>query len=61
MRIFLITLLVSTIVPIVFWLFGLAQRIWLARPMLAATVIPAGCGVLTQTLLSHDAASKKLE
>jgi predicted transcriptional regulator YdeE len=57
MRIFLITLVVSTIAGIVLWQFGFAHRIWPAHPFLATVVMAAGCGIVVQLALSQDARS----
>jgi hypothetical protein len=58
-RIFLITLVVSTVGAIALWQFGLAHKIWPAHPFLATIAIVASCGIAVQLLLSHDAASHK--
>lgn len=58
MRIFLITLVVSTVSSIILWQFGLASRIWPARPFLATILIAAGCGTAIQLLLSRDKAAQ---
>jgi len=59
MRIFLITLLVSTVAGIVLWNFGLASRIWPAHPILATTVIAAVCGTVVQLVLAYETAGQK--
>ena len=59
MRIFLITLLVSTVAGIVLWNFGLAGRIWPAHPIPATTVIAAVCGTVVQLVLTYETAGDK--
>jgi hypothetical protein len=49
------TLLVSTVVSIVFWQFGLAYMVWPAHPFLATLGIAVGCGIAAQLLLSKTA------
>jgi hypothetical protein len=56
-RIFLITLVVSTFGAIALWQFGLAHKISPAHPFLVTVAIAAGCGIAVQLLLSHDAVS----
>ena len=58
-RIFLITLGVSIVASILFWNFGLAQRIWPGHPLLCTTLLAWAAGVMTQTLLTHDAKRRK--
>jgi hypothetical protein len=53
-RIFLITLLVSTVASIVFWQFGLAGKIWPAHPFVAALVLAALCGIVIQLVLTYE-------
>lgn len=59
MRIFLITLLVSTVATIVFWNFGLAGKIWPAHPFFAAVVLAAACGIVVQLVLTYETSSSK--
>jgi len=54
MRIFLVTLAVSTASGVALWQFGLAHRIWPAHPVLATVVLAAGCGIAAQLVASHD-------
>jgi hypothetical protein len=61
MRIFLITLVTSTVASIALWQFGLAQRIWPAHPLLATTAIAMACGIAVQTVLRDDDARRKHE
>lgn len=51
MRTWLITLLVSTLVTVAFWQFGLARMVWPAHPFLATLGIAVTCGIATQLLL----------
>lgn len=55
MRTFLTTLLVSTVVSVAFWQFGLAYLIWPAHPFLATLGIAVACGVAAQLLLAKTA------
>jgi len=59
MRIFLITLLVSTVGGIVFWNFGLANKIWPAHPFVTAVALAALCGIAVQLVLTYEIASTK--
>ncbi len=59
MRIFLITLLASSVASIVLWNFGLATKIWPAHPILATTVVAAICGTVVQLVLTYETASGK--
>jgi len=59
MRIFLITLFVSTVASIVLWNFGLAAKIWPAHPILATAAIAAICGTVVQLVLTYETASDK--
>jgi hypothetical protein len=59
MRIFLITLLVSTVGGIVFWNFGLASKIWPSHAFLAAVALAAICGVVVQLVLTYETAGHK--
>ncbi|MGA7634705.1 MAG: hypothetical protein WCB11_28400 [Terriglobales bacterium] len=59
MRIFLITLLVSTVASIVFWNFGLAGKIWPAHPLFATVVLACICGIVVQLVLTYETASSK--
>jgi len=54
MRIFLVTLAVSTVAGVTLWQFGLAHRIWPSHPFLATVVIAAGGGIAAQLVASHD-------
>ena len=51
MRTWLITLLLSTVVTVVLWNFGLANVVWRAHPFLATLGIAAACGIAAQLLL----------
>ena len=51
MRTFLITLLVSTVVTVAFWNFGLADVVWPAHPFLATLGTAVACGIAAQLLL----------
>jgi hypothetical protein len=53
MRIFLITLVASTVISVALWQFGLARKIRPAHPLLAITVIAAACGIAVETVLSR--------
>jgi hypothetical protein len=55
MRTWLMTLLVSTVVSVAFWQFGLAYVIWPAHPFLATLGIAVACGIAAQLLLSKTA------
>jgi hypothetical protein len=55
-RIFLITLLVSTVAGIVFWNFGLAFKIWPAHPFLTTVGLAAICGIVVQLVLTYETA-----
>ncbi|MGH9452451.1 MAG: hypothetical protein ACRD2O_00595 [Terriglobia bacterium] len=55
MRIFLVTLGVSTFTGIGLWNFGFAVRIWPAYPLLATIIVAGLCGVTAQLLLTYDA------
>ena len=59
MRIFLITLLVSTVGGIVFWNFGLAGKIWPAHPFVTAVALAAICGIVVQLVLTYETAGPK--
>jgi hypothetical protein len=59
MRIFLITLLVSTVSSIVLWNFGLAGKIWPAHPLFTTVVLAAACGTVVQLVLTYETASLK--
>jgi hypothetical protein len=48
MRVFLLTLVASTVPSILFWNFGLAQKVWPTHPVLLTTVIAAICGSAVQ-------------
>jgi len=58
MRIFLITLGVSIVTSIMFWNFGLAQRIWPSHPLLCTTLLAWACAMTTQLLPIDDAKQK---
>jgi len=60
MRMFLITLAVSTLTGAVLWQFGLAHRIWPSHPFVATVVIAAGCGIAAQLVSSHDAVPARI-
>jgi predicted exporter len=55
MRKWLITLLVSTVVTVAFWQFGLANIVWPAHPFLATLGIAVACGIAAQLLLPKTA------
>ncbi len=59
MRIFLVTLLVSTMGGIALWDFGVANKIWPAHPFLATVAIAAGCGIVVQLVLTYETAGHK--
>lgn len=59
MRVFLIVLGVSIVGSIVLWNFGIAQRIWPARPVLATTIIVSGCAAAMLSILHRDATARK--
>jgi hypothetical protein len=59
MRVFLITLAASIALSIGLWNFGLARRIWPSHPLLATTLIAAGCATAVQLLLTRDEAISK--
>jgi hypothetical protein len=59
MRIFLITLLVSTVAGIVFWNFGLAGKIWPSHPFVTAVALAAICGIVVQLVLTYETAGHK--
>ena len=59
MRIFLITLVVSTVAGIAFWNFGLANRIWPAHQFVAAVGLAAACGIAVQLALTYGTAGNK--
>jgi len=52
-RLFLITLAVSTVAAVVLWQLGLAFAIWPTHPFLATVITAAGCGIMIQLLGSH--------
>ncbi len=54
MRIFLLTLLISTVLSIVLWNFGLAHRIWPAHPVLATAIVAAVGAAAFQLMLTRD-------
>jgi hypothetical protein len=51
MRTILITFLVSTVVSVAFWQFGLAYIIWPAHPFLVTIGVAVACGIAAQLLL----------
>jgi len=55
MRVWLMTLLVSTVVSVALWQFGLAYIVWPAHPFLATIGIAVVCGVAAQLLLPNAA------
>jgi hypothetical protein len=59
MRIFLITLLVSTVSGIVLWQFGLAGKIWPAHPFFTSVALAAACGIAAQLVLTYETADKR--
>ena len=54
MRILLFDLVVSIMGTIVLWQFGLASKIWPAHPLLATTVIVAGCAIAVHAIVSRE-------
>jgi hypothetical protein len=56
LRVFLITLAVSTALSIGFWSFGFAVKIWPAHPFLATVLLAAGGAAVVQVLLTRDEA-----
>jgi hypothetical protein len=59
MRVFLITLLVSTVGGIVFWNFGLANKIWPAHPFVTAVALAAICGIAVQLVLTYETSGRR--
>ena len=57
MRIFIVTLAVTTVAGVALWQFGLAHRIWPSHPFLATIIIAAGCGLAAQLAASQDSAT----
>ena len=60
MRIFLVTLAVSTVSGVALWQFGLAHRIWPSHPFLASVVVAAGSGIAAQLAASHDPVTARI-
>ncbi len=60
MRIFLVTLAVSTVSGVALWQFGLAHRIWPSHPFLATVVVAAGSGIAAQLAASHDPVTARI-
>ncbi len=60
MRIFLVTLAVSTVAAVALWQFHLAHKIWPSHPFLATVFIAAGCGFAAQLVASHDLATARI-
>lgn len=60
MRIFLVTLAVSTVAGVALWQFGLAHRIWPSHPFLATVVVAAGSGIAAQLAASHDPVTARI-
>jgi hypothetical protein len=58
-RKFLVTLLVSSVVGVVFWNFGLANKTWPAHSFFTAVALAAICGSVFQLVLTHGNASNK--
>ena len=54
LRIFLITLAVSTALSIGLWSFGFAVTIWPSHPFLATVLLAAGGAAVVQVLLTRD-------
>ena len=52
MRTWLGTFLVSTVVSVAFWQFGLAWIVWPAHPFIATIGAALACGIAAQLLLS---------
>jgi hypothetical protein len=59
MRVFLITLAVSTALSIGLWNFGIALKIWPSHPFLATVLVAAGCAAAVQMLLTRDEAMSR--
>jgi hypothetical protein len=57
MRIFLTTFVVSTVLSIALWQFGLAGKISPAHPFFTTVIVAAGCGIAVQLILSRDSAN----
>ena len=55
MRIFLVTLAVSTFAGGALWQLGWANRIWPSHPFVATVALAAGCGIAAQLAASRDA------
>jgi len=60
MRIFLVTLAVSTVSGVGLWQLGWAHRIWPAHPFVATVVLAAGCGMAAQLAASHDPVTPRI-
>jgi hypothetical protein len=58
MRVFLITLVASVVLSVMFWTFHLAHKLWPAHPLLATTVLTTGCAIALQTILRRDEKSR---
>jgi len=58
MRTWLITLLVSTVVTVAFWQFGLANLLWPAHQFLATLGTAVTCGIAAQLLLPKVSSPK---
>ena len=50
LRSFLVTLLVSIIITVVFWYLGLAKHLWPAHPMLATAIVAAISAIVADRL-----------
>jgi uncharacterized BrkB/YihY/UPF0761 family membrane protein len=54
MKTLLLPVLVSTVVAIGFWSFGLAHRVWPAHPFLATSIFAAICAEVAHLLWTHQ-------
>lgn len=56
LRVFLITLAVSTALSIGLWSFGFAAKIWPSHPFLATVLLAAGGAAVVQLVLTREEA-----
>jgi len=59
MRTWLTTLLVSTVVSVAFWQFGVAWIVWPAHPFLATLGAALACGIAAQLLPTKAARASR--
>ena len=59
MRVFLITIVVSTVLSVALWNFRLAHRISPEHPLLVTTVVAMVLAIAVQTLLTRDEKADK--